>query len=673
MTTKNLVFLAVLAASFAVFGWTVARVVRYLRIGKPDNRFDRFDRRARNVLDIALGQSKILRDRVAGPLHAAIFWGFLVLLSSVAEAIGEGLHKGFSLNFLGPVYSALAFFSDVLGVLVIAAVLFALFRRFVAGPARVRNLDAASQRDAAFILLTIGFIMVAMFVQNAARIGIGEGAPYAQDWRPVSMSLAGMFQGGAGRMAFEIAWWAHIVLVLFLLNALPYSKHFHVLTSIPNVYFSNHGIRAEGDGALRPVNLEDETAEKFGASDVDDLTWKQLFDSYTCTECGRCTAACPANITGKALSPKKIITDTRARLSEIAQLRTAGVTDSPLLEKQLLHGRITPEELWACTTCRACVQECPVMIEHVDQIVDMRRYLVLSEGEFPGELQQLYKNLENNFAPWQFSPEDRGKWAEGLDVPQLSDLGSAHDVDYVFWVGCAGSYDARYKKVSVALARILREVGLRIAILGSEEKCNGDPARRSGNEYLAQMLAQENVATLNGYGVTRIVTACPHCLHTLKNEFPQFGGRFQVVHHSELLNELISHGVIQLDHPLRGSVTYHDSCYLGRYNGIYDAPREAVAEIPGAKLVEMPRHRDAGFCCGAGGARMFMEETEGTRVNTARTEEALATGAETIASACPFCMTMLSDGVKDVGAEEAVAVRDIAELVYEAMRKRGEV
>ncbi|MFZ1730725.1 MAG: (Fe-S)-binding protein [Bacteroidota bacterium] len=669
MEIKNIVFLFVLIAAFAAFGYSARRVLGYLKIGKPENRFDHFDKRVSNVLAIAFGQSKILRDPISGPIHFGIFWGFVILLTAVVESIGEGLIPGFSFSFLGPVYSVISLGSDIMAAVVLVMVLIALFRRHVSGPKRLQEIDRHSQMDATLVLSAIGVIMISMLLQNSTHIAM-EGGSTANNWRPISAALSGMFPVSAGTyLIYEISWWVHIVVVLGFLNFLPYSKHFHVLTSIPNVYFSNRGIHKEGDGALKPLNLEDETAEKFGASDVEDLTWKQLFDSYTCTHCGRCTSVCPANITGKLLSPKKIIVDTRTRFEEKAPLISAGITDSPILERQLLHDFITPQELWACTTCRACVQECPVMIEHVDEIVDLRRHLTLTEGEFPEQLQVLYRNLENNFAPWQFSPDDRDAWAKGLGIPQLSELGSAEEIDYLFWVGCSGSFDARYQKVSVALSHIMQKAGIRFAILGKEEKCNGDSARRAGNEYLAQTLMVDNIEKLNSYKVKNIVTACPHCFHSLKNEFPQFGGNYTVIHHSQLINELIQRGIISLDKPMDGAVTFHDSCYLGRYNDIYDDPREILAGIPAAATIEMERSRDKGFCCGAGGAQMFMEETEGKRVNIERTEEALATGAETIASACPFCMTMMTDGVKEKGKQEEVKVKDIAELVYEAMRK----
>jgi Fe-S oxidoreductase len=433
-----------------------------------------------------------------------------------------------------------------------------------------------------------------------------------------------------------------------------------VLTSLPNVFLSS----LEPRGKLSKLDLEDEDAEKFGTEDIQDLTWKQLLDGYTCTDCGRCTSVCPANNTGKVLSPRKIMMDIRARTMEFAPVLVEGSQEKheELVERRLLEKRVSGEELWACTTCRACMEECPVMIEHVPAIIDMRRYLVLMESQFPSELTTTFKNLENNGSPWAFSQDSRADWAEGLDVRILSKLDKP--VDVLYWVGCAGSYDARYQKVSRAMVKILQSAGVDFAILGTEEKCNGDPARRSGNEYLAQMLMMENVETLGKYEFKRILTSCPHCFNTLKNEYPDFEGNYEVVHHAEFIRELIQSGELKISKTNRNKIAFHDSCYLGRYNDIYDAPREILSRT-GSSVLEMERTRDRGFCCGAGGGRMFMEETVGKRVNVERTEEALRTHPDTIATACPFCMTMLTDGAKALDEDEKVRISDVAEVVSE--------
>jgi Fe-S oxidoreductase len=386
-----------------------------------------------------------------------------------------------------------------------------------------------------------------------------------------------------------------------------------------------------------------------------------LLNGMTCTECGRCTSVCPANTTGKLLNPKKVMTDTRARLKE--KTRVIG-TDDPLLGHQLLDNFLTEQELWACTTCMACVQECPVMIEHVDTIVDLRRGLVLNESRFPEELKTTFANLERNFTPWAFSHSTRADWAAGLDVPVMASVGKA---EVLFWVGCAGAYDARYQKVARAFVTLLTRAGVNYAILGTEEKCNGDAARRMGNEYLAQSLITENIATLDRYGVKKIVVTCPHCMQSLGKEYRQFGGTYEVIHHSTFLRELIETGALKLNHRQKARITFHDPCYLGRYHDEYAAPRDVLTAATGQKPVEMPRSGDRSFCCGAGGGRMFMEENEGRRVNHERTAEALALAPDVIGTGCPFCLTMLTDGVKDAEKADRVQVRDIAEIVLEAL------
>jgi Fe-S oxidoreductase len=665
MAMKTIIFTIVLVGAFGAFGLSLRRMIALISIGKPENRLDHLWERFKKMMMVAIGQTKLFREPVAGLMHAFIFWGFLVLLSSVLEAIGEGLIPGFSFRCIGVLYQPLVFFQDIFAGLVIIGICIALFRRYVLRPKRLQG-DRHAQIDATVILFTIFLIMMSLLGQNAARFQLGTN----DEGRILSVAMSSILASSdvsTSHLLFEVYWWLHIVLVLGFLNYLPYSKHAHVLTSVPNVFLTSLKPR----GALTPINLEEEGIEKFGATDVDDLTWKQLLDGFTCTECGRCTAACPANITGKLLSPKKIMTDIRCRTTEKGKLLLHGDKTTTYkegeknpLENTLLHNYVTQKELFACTTCMSCIQECPVNNEHIPAIVDLRRSLVLMESSFPTEVQIVFKNLETNFSPWTFPASSRADWTEGMNIPQMS---QSQDAEILFWVGCAGAFDARYTKVTQAFAKLMQKAGIKFAILGTEEKCTGDSARRIGNEYLAQMLMKDNIATLNNYNVKKIVATCPHCFNMLKNEYPQFGGNYEVVHHTDFLVKLIHEGRLKITKEEVATVTFHDSCYLGRYNDIYDQPREILDAIPGVNTVEMKRTKSRGLCCGAGGGRMWMEEHEGKRINVERTEEALTLKPNVIGTACPFCMTMLEDGVKDKEATETVKVKDVAEMLLAAV------
>lgn len=682
MTTKTLFFLPILFIAFGVMSYSVLRLLSYLKLGKPTNRLNNIFQRIGTTFVVAIGQSKILRDKVAGPLHAGIFWGFMILLASVVEAILEGLHHSWSLNFLGPIYSITTILTDVFCALIITATFIALWRRYIS---KIKRLQVDGEKvEAAMILMTIFTIVSSLLLQNIARIqmpnvtGIANitgqmNGDYSWAFRPIAMSLAPLVSPEIAPMLFEITWWIHVVLVLAFMNYLPFSKHLHVLTSVPNVFL----------GPLKPTNtltaidFEDETIEQYGAKDIEDFTWKTLLDGYTCTHCGRCTSVCPANQTGKVLDPRGIIVAIHDRTMDKAPLlikqqqgKELTEAEQAIFDKKLIGDYIDPQALWDCTTCGACMQECPVNIEHVPAIVEMRRNLIMMEAEFPQELQPAYSNIENNSTPWAFPQSDRANWTQEMENP-VQTAAENPEFDVLFWVGCAGSYDERAKKTTKAFAELMQIAGVNFAILGTEEHCSADPARRSGNEFLANSFVTMNVETMNGYNVSKIVTTCPHCFNTLKNEYPQFGGNYDVQHHTQFIYELIHSGQLVIDKTTVSSETlsYHDSCYLGRYNEEYYSPRALLTDVPGLTVLEVPRSKDKGLCCGAGGARMFMEETVGKRVNIERTEELLHNEPTVIAANCPFCMTMVTDGVKAAEKIDSVKIKDISEIMLEHVKR----
>jgi Fe-S oxidoreductase/nitrate reductase gamma subunit len=631
---------------------------QFVRLGRPVDRFHDLPKRLENEAVVVVGQRKLLQRALPGVMHAFIFWGFLVLLTTIVEAIGEVFTRSFAIPLIG--HSGwLGLIQDVFAVLVIIAVGIAVFIRKVQRPERFRG---SHLEEADFILLMIMGIMLTLLALNGAKIALGiNEAPKA--WTPVSNLVAQVFelmsQGTVD--AFEhVFLWSHIVLIFGFLAYIPYSKHLHIFASEPNVFFANTQPR----GKLRtlPIDLEGEGEMNLGAATVEDLTWKEILDTYSCTECGRCQSACPAWNTGKPLSPKLLIMNLRDHLFEKGPEIISARRQGAEYERETLNPNVIEDEvIWDCTTCGACLQECPVDIEHIDHIVDMRRTLVMAESRFPQEAGLLLRNLESSSNPWGADQSERANWARGLGVRILED---GRAPEYLYWVGCAGSFDDRAKKIAQAVAKVLQKAAIPFAILGPGELCNGDPARRMGNEYLFQELARRNIETLDGKGVRKIIVNCPHCFNTLRNEYPDFGGNYEVIHHTQLFARLLKEGRLRPTAEVNEVLTYHDPCYLGRHNDVYQEPRDVLDGIPGLSTREMPRHGARTFCCGAGGARMWMEERIGKRINMERTEEAISTGADTLGVACPFCLIMLDDGAKAKG--EVIKVMDLAQVVAEA-------
>jgi Fe-S oxidoreductase len=725
--------LSILVAALAAFSWSAFRRWNLLRVGAPLNRLDRLQERLLGTWRYAFRQQKMDYYSPAGIAHKLIFVGFIVLLLRSLTLWGRAFSPSFNFWILGPTQplgEIYDFIKDTFATLVLVGVSVFFYYRVI-NPQKRMTLHF----EGVLILMIIATMMIADMTYDGAALTLASErsgicgahplvsaticarvatitAPYAPDVTsgysffpsPAGSLFAVVLQSlslSAGTLTVlaHIGFWTHSTLVLVFLNILPHSKHFHIITAIPNVFARD----LTPPGRLRPMaenteklmellmaasELPDPTVAPIGIGRIEHVSWKAILDFYTCTECGRCSDNCPAHKTGKILSPKHLTLDLRdhlyAREKELIQEKSAkpaaastpapeGASATPAVTMEVgkpvsITEFIHPDVLWACTTCRACEEQCPVMISYVDKIIDMRRNLVLIKNEFPAQLQKPFQAMEVNGNPWNLSRLDRAAWSDGLNVPMLADKPTA---PVLFWVGCAASYDDRAKKIARATAKLLQMAGVDFAILGQEESCTGDPARRAGNEALFAGLADANAATLNGYkekgGVRQVVTTCPHCFNTLKNEYPDFGVQLEVVHHTDFLLGLLAEKKLSPTNAAPGKVTYHDSCYLGRYNGVYESPREILRRIPGVELVE-PEYwtKQRGLCCGAGGAQMFMEEQNADRVNVKRTLQLLDTKATTIASACPFCMTMLTDGIKSQNLEDQIKQVDVAELLERA-------
>ena len=690
---STLIFGAILVVALGIFGRTMYRRTVVLLKAMPHECFDDLPQRIKNVLVYAFGQKKFVQqeprpgtrisEQTAGWMHFFVFWGFTILAIQVIHMFGRAFFDDFYLfpftpDLLGGPYLLL---KDVMEVLVLIAIVVLLYRWGVSHPARLYGYKPSEERlagqshwEAYLILCFIGTIMISGKLYDGGRMIYEAGNPHVQAeiaWQPFS-HMVGLALGRLGPKAAEFfsdaGWWIHNLVILMFLNLLPLSKHFHILTFLPNVFFAKTRPRGE----LSKQDLENATT--FGTSYINQFNWKQVLDMYSCTECGRCSSHCPATMSGKELAPRQLLLNLRDYLYEHEQeamnapavSRNGGGEAEPVLVGENIVGDrlIKDEVLWACTTCRACEEACPIMIEYVDKIVDMRRHLVQEEARFPAELTRTFKGMETQGNPWGIDASERDAWAKGLDIPTMADK---PDAEYLYYVGCAGSFDDRNKRTTQALAKILKKAGVDFAILGKEELCNGETARRIGNEYLFQSMAQMCNEVLQGYNVRKIISNCPHCFNTLKNEFPQFGGNYEVVHATQLVRQLIAEGRLQFKLDGQKAVTYHDSCYLGRYNDIFEAPREILELIPGLSLREMERTRKFGMCCGAGGGRMWMEEEPDKRVNIRRVEQALETKPDTVAVACPYCMTMIDDGLKAKEMEGKVEALDVMELVADHM------
>ena len=689
---------AIFWGAAAIFALAMARHLRVFAAATPaieqPRPFGDIGRRLVGLVEYALVQRKMFKDPRAGLMHAGIFWGFVLLTIGTANIVTGGIIQTvLSAPFNGLLWTAIAAMQNVVAVIVLLSILWAFERRLISRPKRL-----TFNRDALVILSLIGGVVGTELLAQAfefARFGDQPGAFVAAG---LAVPLRAALSPDALKAAFTILWWGHIALVSIFLIDLPFSKHLHIATSFPNIWYRKLAPRGE----LPKMDLEREDTT-FGLKSLQDLGWKDMLDGFTCTECGRCQAACPANFTGKPLNPKAMIMGIRHMAIE-AEHGLDLIPNNPIVRETYALGGSVPEParmaapivddaipydaVWDCVTCGACVEACPVLIEHVDKIVGLRRNLVLEESRFPQELTGAFRGMEGQGNPWGQPASTRTDWTRGLpfEVPTVATLaaspGGLDELEVLYWVGCAAAFDERNKRVARSVATCLHAAGVRFAILGQEESCTGDPARRMGNDYVFQVLAAGNVETLNRYGMGQrtIVTACPHCFNTISNEYGQLGGSFSIVHHSVYLQGLLASGRLRVAEEgaaAAGSVTFHDSCYMARYNGVVAAPRDVLGAVPGLELREMEKSGKNTFCCGAGGGRMWMEETRGTRINAERTRQALETGAATVATSCPFCMVMMKDGLADATAggtnvasatgAGVVSARDIAEILADVI------
>ncbi|MGG4451550.1 heterodisulfide reductase-related iron-sulfur binding cluster [Brevibacillus porteri] len=682
-------FFLVLAYGLYLAGHVVYSRYLFIKLGKkPDVKND-FGARINLMLDNVIFHKKLLKDKKSGVMHVVMFYGFITLQFGAIELVIKGLSKGYELPF-GSAHKYFSVMQEITTFLILAAVGYAFYRRYIEKLKRLKR-----GFKSGIVLLLISSLMATVLLSLAfEQIWLGhEPSAFAPISSVFAIVLSAIGVGTTGAVVgFYVFWWLHLIILLGFAVYVPQSKHAHLLFAPVNVWFK----KLDPPGKLTSINFEDETQEEFGVGKIEDFTQTQLIDLYACVECGRCTNMCPASGTGKMLSPMDLITKMRDHLTEKGASVTSRTPWMPsfafsqttanqiaiqasevaataegataVYEKSLIGDVITEQELWACTTCRNCEDQCPVMNEHVDKIIDMRRYLVMTEGSMPAEAQRALNNIERQGNPWGINRKDRTKWIEGLngeyEVPTVKQV---EEFEYLFWVGSMGSFDLRSQKISQAFVKLMHEAGVKFAILGNEEKNSGDTARRIGNEFLFQQLAQENIALFEGYEVKKIVTCDPHAFNTFKNEYPEFGLNAEVYHHSELLAEWVKEGKLKPTKEVKERITYHDSCYLGRYNEIYDKPRVILEAIPGVEVVEMKRSGCDSMCCGAGGGLMWMEEHEGSRVNVTRTEQALEVKPTEIASACPYCLTMMNDGIKTKEQEDHVKTRDVAEILADAI------